>query len=175
MVRANAHAWGDLEVVGDGVQRALDATGLSFTAVGDEVNVQERLGLRSPPKVTGWTSAGEHFKNIAKLDIGIAPLSNTPFSQARSGIKVLEYAALGISSVASPLPEYELVAANGLCTIAREPQEWFEQIRLIAEGYKLVGLRDQIRAKHTTDTTITTWIDAWELAQAKALRRLARA
>jgi hypothetical protein len=168
---------GDLEVVGDGVQRALDATGLSFTAVGDGVDVQERLGLTRPPKITGWTAAGEHYANIAKLDIGIAPLANTPFSQARSAIKVLEYAALGIPSVASPLPEYIEVAKEGLCKIAHLPDEWVLFISAAPwSGTPSANhLREIVRERHTTDTTITTWIDAWELAQANALRRLARA
>lgn len=175
---SSASHLGDLEVVGDGVQQALDATGASFTIVGDGMYARERLRLRKRPAITGWVDAGKHFANITKLDYGIAPLSSTAFSRARSAIKVLEYAALGIPSVASALPEYELVAATGLCELARTPEEWREALVTLFHRHENretscfgSSLRSCVRESYTTDVTVTSAIDAWQLAAEKAQRR----
>lgn len=177
-----SHA-GDLLVCGDGVKRALEATGLPFTHVGhpkDRFQVQRDLQLAQTPPSTGWTEPGKHFENIAKLDIGIAPLADTPLARARSGIKVLEYAALGIPSVVSPQSEYELLASEwALCSIVGPgwPFDWFELLYTAAERVKwrqaedAESLRDRVREHHTTDVTVIAAIDAWETAAQKAQRR----
>jgi hypothetical protein len=170
---------GDLEVVGDGLQRAMDKTGLAFTPATPVDGVKEvarQFGLREVPETLGWvTPPGEHFSNIAQFDIGIAPLSNTPFSRARSAIKVLEYAALGIPSAASPLPEYERIAGFGVCELAATPDDWAKRIydfQYYSKEYS--EFLRVMAAQHTTDITITSFIDAWELAAAKAQRRLVK-
>jgi len=115
-----------LEVVGDGLQRAMDETGLAFTPATPEDGSRKQLRhlvsakyqrlLVEPP--------GEHYANIAQFDIGIAPLSDTPFSRARSAIKVLEYAALGIPAVATPLPEYVGWLGSGYANWLPTPNDW---------------------------------------------------
>lgn len=175
-----SHA-GDLLVCGDGVKRAMEATGLPFTHVGhqkDGPQIGRDLQIKTPPS-TGWTEPGKHFENIAKLDIGIAPLADTPLARARSGIKVLEYAALGIPSVASPQSEYVRLAQQALCSIATGefPFSWLALLDTAAERLRwrreddAAFLRQRVFDEHTTDVTITTAIDAWELAREKAQRR----
>ncbi len=54
--------------------------------------------------------ASAHFdalpQHMARYDIGIAPLIDIPFNQARSNIKVKEYAASGVPWLASPRAPY---------------------------------------------------------------------
>lgn len=170
---------GDLEVVGDGVQRALEETELPFLFVGAHSQAQELvsgLGLKDWPKITGWKKPGEHYAQVAKLDIGIAPVGDSPFARARSGIKVLEYAALGIPSVASPHPEYELFNRDVLCWIADHPSDWPAAISATVSQLSVewsANLRSIVAEKHTTDRMIGSYIDAWESAQKKAHRRVA--
>lgn len=167
----------DLEVVGDGLQRAISATGMLFTAatpVSALDEVQRRFSLEKRPAVIDWVEAGKHYENLAHFDIGIAPLANTSFSRSRSAIKVLELAALGIPAISSPLPEYLRVAEEALCTIAHTPPRWAYEIvhmSLPSEGYSEY-LRARVKENHTTDVTILTHIDAWELAASKAKRRV---
>jgi hypothetical protein len=49
---------------------------------------------------------GELREHVARFDVGIAPIADTAFNQARSNIKVKEYAALGIPWLASPIGPY---------------------------------------------------------------------
>jgi hypothetical protein len=59
-----------------------------------------------------------------RFDIGLVPLNNIPFNEAKSNIKGLEYAAAGIPFIASDLPEYRLLHEDGVGRIANTPQEW---------------------------------------------------
>lgn len=61
---------------------------------------------------------------LLPIDIGIIPLNDVPFNHAKSFIKGLEYAAAGVPFVASPLPEYELLASHGIGRIAKNDNEW---------------------------------------------------
>lgn len=59
-----------------------------------------------------------------KFDIGIVPLNNIPFNEAKSNIKGLEYSAAGIPFIASDLPEYRLLAEDGVGVLATTAEEW---------------------------------------------------
>ena len=62
------------------------------------------------------------------IDIGIVPLNNVDFNSAKSYIKGLEYAAAGVPFIASPSPEYELLAARGIGRIARSDSDWVSHL-----------------------------------------------
>lgn len=59
-----------------------------------------------------------------QFDIGLVPLNNIPFNEAKSNIKGLEYAAAGIPFIASDLPEYRLLAEDGVGILANTADEW---------------------------------------------------
>ena len=59
------------------------------------------------------------------FDIGVVPLNDIPFNDAKSWIKGLEYAAAGIPFVASPSREYvRLYEEYGIGRLACTPEEW---------------------------------------------------
>jgi hypothetical protein len=61
------------------------------------------------------------------FDIGVVPLSDVEFNEAKSWIKGLEYAAAGIPFIASPSREYvSLHDEFGIGRIASTPSEWVE-------------------------------------------------
>lgn len=63
------------------------------------------------------------------FDIGIVPLTNIDFNEAKSCIKGLEYAAASIPFVASPLPEYvRLHDEVGVGRLAETPEEWAKHL-----------------------------------------------
>lgn len=58
-------------------------------------------------------------------DIGLAPLEDTPFNQCRANIKVLEYSALGIPSIASDITPYRDFIVDGETGyLVSSPEEW---------------------------------------------------
>ena len=58
------------------------------------------------------------------MNIGLVPLNRVPFSEAKSNLKGLEYAAKGIPFIATPTREYEILAEAGIGRLAETPDEW---------------------------------------------------
>ncbi len=64
-----------------------------------------------------------------KYDIGLAPLLETPFNLARSGIKALEITSIGAQGVLSDRPPYsDYGHLPGLHLVGDEPSAWLERI-----------------------------------------------
>jgi glycosyltransferase involved in cell wall biosynthesis len=60
--------------------------------------------------------------------VGLVPLLDSPFNRAKSWLKGIEYASLGVPFIASPLPEYRKLAEMGAGVLADTPQEWYEAL-----------------------------------------------
>lgn len=68
------------------------------------------------------------------FDIGVVPLNITPFNQAKSWIKGLEYAAAGIPFVASPSDEYKrLQSEYGVGRLAKNPNAWKKHLNALRD------------------------------------------
>jgi len=68
------------------------------------------------------------------LDVGLVPLRNVPFNQAKSAIKGLEYAAAGVPFVAADLPEYvRLHADRGIGRLARRTRDWTRNLEALLD------------------------------------------
>jgi glycosyltransferase involved in cell wall biosynthesis len=73
-----------------------------------------------------WRSASE-VEDIADFDIGLMPLTDTEWERGKCGLKALQYMALGIPALVSPVGvNTEIVRheLNGL--VAASPAEWEE-------------------------------------------------
>ncbi|NMG64458.1 glycosyltransferase [Azoarcus indigens] len=73
-----------------------------------------------------------------QVDIGIAPLVDTPFNQAKSDIKWLEYSMAGIAGIYSRLPPYGQIAdgETGLL-VGKEPAEWVAALERLLQDHAL--------------------------------------
>jgi glycosyltransferase involved in cell wall biosynthesis len=70
---------------------------------------------------------------LAESDISLAPLENTPFNDAKSNIKFLEAAILGIPSVCSPRAHFTEIVLNDQTGLLAEGDEgWFEALSRLA-------------------------------------------
>lgn len=87
-----------------------------------------------------WSKETE-IKNLMLVDIGIMPLPNDQWAKGKCGFKALQYMALGIPTVVSPIGVNTTIiqhGENGFCCSARE--EWREIINLLVKD-------DSLRAK----------------------------
>lgn len=145
---------------------------LPFHVIGDGENVARNLNLSTETSVysTGWVKMDLFYQHMAAfVDIGIVPLEISPFNQAKSALKGLEFAALGIPFVASPTREYERLAAYGIGKIAKSPGEWQKHLQRMIDRpaeTERIGkeYRDRIEAEHTYRVAAPQWIEAWEKA-----------
>jgi glycosyltransferase involved in cell wall biosynthesis len=158
---------GDLEVCGDGIARALD--GADFHVVGTGVGVARALGIDDDHVVgTGWQEIDDYPVAYAGLDVAIVPLADHPFNQAKSWLKGIEAAALGVPFIASPTLPYCELAQLGAGGLARTPDEWADMVRLLVEspGARAeIAWRGREAAKGMTiEGQAWRWAEAWEHA-----------
>lgn len=94
---------------------------------------------QSYPGFVNWISG------MPGWDIGIAPLTDTPFNRAKSALKAFDYAALGLAVLASDVPVY-----HGIPGIRRVPNTeaaWFDALQhLIRHPTQRAKLATEARA-----------------------------
>jgi GT2 family glycosyltransferase/glycosyltransferase involved in cell wall biosynthesis len=110
---------GDWAVVAPALARIVAAFGASVMV--DMIGVVGPVTLphwvnRMSPSNSGMASYPGFVNWITRQppwDIGIAPLADTAFNRGKSAIKALDYAALGLAVLASDVPAYRGLLADG--------------------------------------------------------------
>lgn len=81
-------------------------------------------------------------EELRRFDIGVMPLPDEPWVQGKCGCKALEYMAVGVPTIVSPVGVNEQIVTdrqNGL--LARTEDEWVDKLLLLARD---VRLREQL-------------------------------
>ena len=126
---AGATGWrsNDMEVLEGWLGDWLEERDLMFHHAGDEPMFPKFADLAKIPPHRITTSGMQPLPQYASMltfDIGIVPLADIPFNEAKSTIKGLEYAASGIPWVASDMPEYRRLVDMGVGRVASSPEQW---------------------------------------------------
>jgi hypothetical protein len=98
------------------------------------VSFAERIGVSNDQVTTLPLVDHEDYPDILDFDIGIVPLRHTPFNQAKSDIKGMEYAASGIPFIAQRIDAYqELYDSLGIGRLADKANSWLKHIRTLKD------------------------------------------
>lgn len=167
----------DLVEVSAPVKTIIDQNHLRFHHSGTVLDrpkwAAEALNI-DPDKMTGFTGARpQYYGNVfMPIDIGIVPLHPSPFNEAKSNLKGLEYALSGIPFVASSTQEYRDLAARGVGRIAKNNKEWLKHLKQLLDpeireierqkNYKIVV------ENYNIFTIKYKWSEAIELIDIKA-------
>jgi glycosyltransferase involved in cell wall biosynthesis len=97
---------------------------------------------------------------IREFDIGVMPLADTPWNRGKCGFKTIEYMALGLPAVASPvgvLTEIVKDGKNGF--LAASPEDWASILRRLAGNASLrvsAGLagRATVERRYSLDSAV---------------------
>ncbi len=111
-----------------------------------------------------WSKAVE-IEQMKTFAIGLMPLPDTEWARGKCAFKALQYMALGIPSVVSPVGmNLELIdhGTNGF--LAGEPDEWYDVIKTLLESEALrqkTGLAGQqtVRERYSTDANRMRYLD----------------
>jgi glycosyltransferase involved in cell wall biosynthesis len=119
-----------------------------------------------------------YYKAIARLDLMLVGLRDTPFNRAKSTLKVMEAAAVGVPSVASDNPPHRALAKAGFpVALASSPGEWEDAAALamkrwMGEGPDSIALEmTNAMQDYTIESNAEQWARAWERAYERSQRR----
>lgn len=116
-----------------------------------------------------WVPVSQLAETMKGFDIGLLPLTDHPWNHGKSELKFLQYSALGIPSVASPLPCYTRAIKPGLGFIVENnaPAGWYSHLKALIQDE---GLRRSIGARarqdvllnHNMRDQVRAWVDVYE-------------
>lgn len=121
-----------------------------------------------------WDEVNE-VNALLNADIGIMPLYEDAWSKGKCGFKLLQYLALGIPAVASPVGVNTEIIQNGITGfIANDSQDWIRYIKLLIEDLELRKSMSINGTKFIIDNySIAAWGDTYikTVASASNTRR----
>jgi GT2 family glycosyltransferase/glycosyltransferase involved in cell wall biosynthesis len=129
----------------------IDVLGVTRRALPDFVNrvIPPAAAAASYPGFVNWLTQRNDW------DVGLAPLVDGDFNRCKSSIKVLDYAALGLASLASDISVYRGSIADGTggMLVSDSPAAWFEALSRLARDWGLLRtLRDGARSGFVSHT-----------------------
>jgi glycosyltransferase involved in cell wall biosynthesis len=88
-------------------------------------------------EVLPWTLETE-LRNLQRIDIGLYPLPDEEWVYGKSGLKALQYMALGIPTIASAIgANFRVIEHNVSGFLVRSEQEWIDTIMLLINNPQL--------------------------------------
>jgi glycosyltransferase involved in cell wall biosynthesis len=151
----------DPQVMGGGIRMA-GADHCLIVGPAEE-GVNQAFGIQC--EATGLVDFDTWPEAVAKLGIGLAPLADTQFNEAKSWLKPLEYAACGVPWVGSPSTEYVRFGNFGTGRIASKPKAWASAIRRLRTDpsyrQELSEAGRMVAAEWTIEGNAWRWQEAW--------------
>lgn len=163
------HNEGCLLLIADALTEVHRRTGARVTLVG---TTTPSLGaIESFVDRIAWSPTAQR-KALAEMDIGLMPLPATPYSLGKCGYKLLQYAAVGLPAVATPLGvNIDLLAAFAM-PAPRTQDDWTAALLglmgMSADGRERLGrtAREICSRHYSYDAWLPRWASAMELGSA---------
>lgn len=129
--------------------------GIAIKVIGDGNYRNEKLGIVGLP----WRKEDE-LAQLNSFDIGIMPLPDDEWARGKCGLKGLQYMALGVPTIMSPVGVNSDIiqdGANGF--LASTPQEWLDKLTLLIED---TALRKKLGDAGRRTVVEKYSVDAWK-------------
>ena len=134
--------------------QAAEATGARIVAVGAGRAATAHHLLDNLP----WTEDSE-VARIHEMDIGIMPLTDTPWARGKCGYKLIQYMACGIPVIASPVGVNAEIVEHGVNGfLASSEAKWAEALRtLLFDPALRARMGEAARMKVERDYSLQVW------------------
>lgn len=128
-----------------------------FKVIGDERYYCRELGVQGE----AWRAASE-VADLQEIDIGIMPLADDEWSRGKCGLKGLQYMALGIPTVMSPVGVNSSIIQNGVNGFTPKSEaEWVDCLNSLINS---ASLRSQLGAAGRETVERNFSVKAWQQA-----------
>jgi glycosyltransferase involved in cell wall biosynthesis len=149
-----------LQVISPALLALHDRLGARLVLVGSPAG--RLVGLEHMIDRIPWSLSAQR-EELARFDVGIMPLADTPYTRGKSGYKLLQYLAAGVPAVASPVGVNADILARAGMPAATTDQEWHEALTALidepAEHREALGARG--RQMVTDHYSFSAWHDRW--------------
>jgi len=140
----------NLRVVDDTLRRLRERVDFRVHIIGATGSELADMGVTHEP----WRAATE-IEDLSQLDVGLVPLLDTPWNRRKFYMKVVQYMALGIVPVATPLGSNPEVIEHGQTGfLAESAKDWAHYLELLVADPSLRAsmARQAARAAHARYT-----------------------
>ena len=109
------------------------------------------------------------IEDLYKIDIGIMPLPDDEWANGKCGLKGLQYMALEIPTIMSPVGVNTEIIQDGINGfLAKSEQEWFDKLSLLIENQELrhqLGKagRETIVSRYSIEANQQKYFEAFDL------------
>lgn len=121
-----------------------------------KIDTQKLNGI--PLEFMEWKKQSE-VEDLRRIDIGLMPLRDDEWSKGKCGLKALQYMALGIPAICSPVGINEEIIQQGVngC-LAANPEEWERKLELLLGDENLrknmgIQARKTVENRYSVDVT----------------------
>lgn len=150
----------------DSIRKIVNRGDFQFRVVGTGKNVAKDLGLHNTVDLhpSGWVDIGQYPFEMAKVNIGLVPLKSTQFNQAKSWLKGLEWAALGVPFIASPTQSYLDLANLGIGQVCLSHKHWPGMVQQQTPEMGQQYRQRVVDLRMTIEQQVHRWWEVWEQA-----------
>lgn len=129
---------------------------------------------RPEARHTGWSHNLHEYLDSVDFDIGVAPIAYHAFNKAKSDLKVLEYAALGIPVVATDFGPYTDSVQHGVTGfLVRRSYDWVRYLRDLVNDDAMREEMGRNARRWAVTRTVQGNIWRWEAAYRSAAQAIA--
>jgi len=119
------------------IKRILALTDAVFLFITNLDNKPKELDFSERIEFRTWQAEVE-VDHLRSFDIGIMPLADDPFTRGKCGFKLLQYMAVGIPVVASPVGMNRQIVEDGVNGfLAADEKEWLDKLRRLCQDKAL--------------------------------------
>lgn len=110
-----------------------------------------------------WKKETE-IEDLAQIDIGVMPLEDSEWAKGKCGFKLIQYLAMEIPAVASPVGvNPDIIKENETGFLASSPDQWIEKLTSLLNNEKLrkrIGAqgRKLIITKYSVESQLDTFL-----------------